>query len=225
VIVAGWVLLALVVPVFPIQRRLAFVPIALVTVVIAGLTFVALNPFLTAHPRGPLPPQIAAVSRLEFGSRVRMLFAHRVNVAREQRVLFPHNALNTPLEKLAVAAVQGFGRFGPFGPRKDDSTKRFDRSQDWGATLWLPWVAAGLVWALARGRRQCAAGEPPTAWAIAVAAVVAALVVTAYLPLAWDRYLLSLQPGSALLAAGVAVAAAEGLAAAMLGRRGRVKGA
>ena len=44
------------------------------------------------------------------------------------------------------------------------------------------------------------------------------LDAAALLPLAWDRYLLSLQPGSALLAAGVAVAAADHLAGA-IGRR------
>ena len=36
--------------------------------------------------------------------------------------------------------------------------------------------------------------------------------MTAYLPLAWDRYLLPLQAGSALLAAGAAAAAADRLA-------------
>jgi len=65
------------------------------------------------------------------------------------------------------------------------------------------------MWAVARGRSQWQSREPPTAWAIAVQALVAALVVTAYLPLAWDRYLLSLQGGSALLAAGVTVAAVD----------------
>jgi hypothetical protein len=211
VIVAAWAVLGLALPGVPMRRRLTFVPAAVVATAVAAATFVALNPFLTAHPRGPLPPPVASVARLDFAARVRMLFVHRVEAARDQVRIFPHNALHTPAEKLAVAAVQGFGRFGPFGPPHSDSTRRFDRRQDGGALLWLPWVAAGLVAAIAHGRRQRAAGAPPTDWAIAVQAVVAALVVTAYLPLAWDRYLLPLQPGSALLAAGLVVAAADRL--------------
>ena len=211
VIVAAWMLMALAMPGFPIRLRLAFAPAALVAAVVAGMTFVALNPFLTAHPNGGLPPPLAGTNRLSFWERARMLIVHRTEQAREQIVMFPHNALKTPVEKLEVAAVQGFGRFGPFGPRHSDSTRRFDWTQDWGATIWLPWVGAGLVWSLAHGRRQYASGAPPTGWAIAVQAVVAAVVVTAYLPLAWDRYLLPLQCGSALLAAGAVVAAADRL--------------
>jgi hypothetical protein len=211
VIVAAWVLLAAALGRFPVRRRLALVPAALVTAVVAGVTFVALNPFLTARPRGELPPHIAAIAELSFWSRARKLVDQRTEVAREQRRGFARYALTTPAEKIEVAAVQGTGRFGPFGPRHSDSTHRFDWSQDRGALVWLPWVACGLVWALVHGRKQYEAGAPPAGWAIAVQAVVAAIVVTAYLPLAWDRYLLPLQPASALLAAGVAVAAADRL--------------
>jgi hypothetical protein len=210
-IVAAWVLLGLVLWRFPIRRRLALVPALLVTSVVALLTFVALNPFLTAHPKGPLPDPIAETARLPFWARAQKLVEHRTQVARDQAREFSHNALNSPIEKIKVAAVQGFGRFGPFGPRHFDSTRRYDWSQDRGALLWIPWVGAGLVWSLRYGRRQWALWAPPTGWAIATQAVVAAAVVTAYLPLAWDRYLLPLQPGSALLAAGVAVAAADRL--------------
>jgi 4-amino-4-deoxy-L-arabinose transferase-like glycosyltransferase len=225
-IVAAWVPLALALPRFPIRRRLLFAPAAIVVAIVAFATFVAFNPFLTARPKGALPPPLAEIARLGFWSRVRFLIDHRTEMARDQIKIFPHNALTTPVEKLKVAAVQGFGRFGAFGPRTYDrlaSTRRFDWRQDWGALIWLPWVGAGLVWTCRHGSRQMAAGLPPTGWAVAVEAVVAALVVTAYLPLAWDRYLLSLQPGSALLAAGVAVAAADRLAGA-IGRRISSKG-
>jgi hypothetical protein len=82
-------------------------------------------------------------------------------------------------------------------------------------------VIAGLLWALAHGYRQWAVGLPPTGWAIAVQAVVALAIVTAYLPLAWDRYLLPLQGGSALLAAGAAASAADRLMSAVARRPGR----
>ena len=53
---------------------------------------------------------------------------------------------------------------------------------------------------------QYRSGRPPTALALVVWAVVAWAVVTVYLPMAWDRYLLPIQSGNALLAA-IAVAA------------------
>lgn len=218
VIVAAWACLTLILPGFPIRRRIAFATDSIVAGAVAAVTFIAFNPFLTADPAGPLPPPLAAIARMGAVSRARLLIVHRTETARDQIRIFAHNALTTPLEKAEVAAVQGFGRFGPFGPRHSDSTRRFDWSQDRGAVLWLPWVGAGLAWALARGRRQWATGAPPTGWAIAVHASVAAFVVTAYLPLAWDRYLLPLQPGSALLAAGVAASSADRLANVLLGR-------
>src|SRR5205814_2037453 len=62
VIVAAWVLVALVLPVLPLGRRLAFAAASLVAAVVAALIFVALNPFLTAHPRAPVPPPLDAIS-------------------------------------------------------------------------------------------------------------------------------------------------------------------
>ena len=112
--------------------------------------------------------------------------------------LFPNDALKTVPDKLKAVAVQGFGRFGPFGPRGwTDSTIRFDWKQDRGALVWLPWVAIGFVLALLRGRNQFRTGQPPASWAIVVEAGLALLIVTAFIPLAWDRYFLSIQPGSA----------------------------
>jgi hypothetical protein len=58
----------------------------------------------------------------------------------------------------------------------------------------------GLVAAFTRGFRQFRVGDPPAAWAVVLQAGVATLVVTAFIPLAWDRYFLSIQPGFALLA-------------------------
>ena len=75
--------------------------------------------------------------------------------------------------------------------------------------VWLPWVAGrGVSGRRPRVARSVEAGEPPTAWAVLVHFAVAFAVVTLYLPMAWDRYLLPIQAPAALLAAGVAVAAA-----------------
>ncbi len=142
---------------------------------------------------------------------MRLLAEHRLAVPRGLKVLFPNDALKTPLDKLKVLVVQGFGRFVPFGPRHSNSTWRYDAAQDWGARVWIASVVAGVPWWLSRGKRQMASGETPTALAILVESSVALAVVTAYLPLPWDRYFLSIQPGSALLAAGATVAAADSL--------------
>ena len=101
-----------------------------------------------------------------------------------------------------MVAVQGFGRFGPLGPPKSDSTRRYDLAQDWGVFLWLPLVADGpgrdrSCWdSASSGRpRRRPAGPWPSGPCLAVA------VVTAYLPMAWDRYQLPIQAPAALLAA------------------------
>lgn len=219
-IVLAWSILAAALPRFG-ARRVTVAGMALLTSATAYATFVPLNPFLTAHPEGGLSEGQAAVARLGLVGRTRYLLDHRRNVSADQQVNFGEYALRTPLAKVEALAVQGFGRFGPFGPVATDSTRRFDWGQDRGALIWAPWVAAGFAWAAIRGRRQYRAGEPPTAWAALVMVVVALAVVTAYLPLAWDRYYLSIQPGAALLAAGVAVAIGDGL----IGRVRRREGA
>ena len=179
---------------------------------VAAATFVALDPYLTAHPSGPLPPAIAELDRATLIERARRLPELRVQVAAEQQDLFPHNALRSPRDKAATALVQGFGRFGLLGPAHSDSTRRYDLSQDWGALFWLPLVLTGALVARAAGRDQRARDEPPMSWALLVHFLVALVVVTTYLPLAWDRYFLSLQAPASLLAAGAVVAGVRRLA-------------
>jgi hypothetical protein len=71
--------------------------------------------------------------------------------------------------------------------------------------IWLPWVALGAVALAIRGKQQRISGRPATAWAVLVQFVVSLAVVTAFLPLAWDRFFLSVQAGACLLAAVAAV--------------------
>lgn len=209
---ASWVFLAAALPHISVRRRLVVAASTAVAGAVAFLVFWALNPFLDARPPGALPGPLAQLAKQNVWERTATLLEHRITVSSSQQKGFPHDALTTLPDKLTAVAVQGFGRFGPLGPAHADSTRRYDWSQDAGAALWLPLVLLGAAWAGWQGRKQLAGGVPPTAWAILLQAVVALLTVTAYLPLAWDRYFLSLQAGSALLAAGVLVAAADALA-------------
>jgi hypothetical protein len=104
-------------------------------------------------------------------------------------------------EKAEVALIQGLGRFGAFGPCRSDSRVRFDRRQDRGVVFWTPLILLGVVESLGLALSQRRAGAPPTGLALLLWALLAWAVVILYLPMAWDRYLLPLQPVNALLAA------------------------
>ncbi len=107
--------------------------------------------------------------------------------------MFPDDALHSIRDRAGVVLVQGFGRFGLFGPRKSDSTRRYDLRQDWGAFFWLPVVLAGVISAIRLGKQQHRQSHAPTGWALVVWSALALLVVTVYLPMAWDRYQLPIQ--------------------------------
>ncbi len=177
----------------------------LVTIV-AGATFVALNPFTRSHPTGPPPPNLMAPLSADQSivGRLEQVVQHRAGVSREAQGQFPHDALATPAAKLIAVVAQGFGRFGPFGPRDHDSLRpmaRVDPTRDRGALLWLPMVLGGLAWCGREGVRQVALGWPPTGWALVVAWLVVVGTVTAFIPLAWDRYFLPIQAVSILVGA------------------------
>ncbi len=178
---------------------------------IACVVFIALNPFMTAHPGGELPPPLRAIADLNAWQRFRLLVAHRSELSAQQQKMFPDDALHTFSDRASVVLVQGFGRFGAFGPGKSDSTRRFDLHQDWGAFLWLPVVLAGAVAAGRLGWQQHRQSRAPTGWALLIWWVLALVVVTAYLPMAWDRYQLPIQSPAALLAALLLASAADGL--------------
>ena len=105
------------------------------------------------------------------------------------------------IDKVKVFAVQGFGRFSPFGPTAANSEVRYDVRQDWGVVFWWPLVLFGLVRSIRMGRDQLRSGIPPTAIALLIWVAVAWIVVAVYLPMAWDRYMLPIQAPNALLAA------------------------
>ena len=178
---------------------------------IAGLigfvTFTILNPFMTAQPTGPLPPPIAKIAQSNLLERAHIVAQHRADVSTLAAKKFPHNALTRLDEKVVAVAIQGYGRFGPLGPSHTDSTKRFDLAQDWGAFLWLPLVAAGLIIQIIKTvsvrseSGKSSATPSPASGALALMVGLALVVVSGFIPLAWDRYYLSIQPGAVLLGA------------------------
>src|SRR5262249_3436246 len=151
----------------------------------------SLNPFLTAHPTGSLPPTVKPAMRDQgLLDRTREVLAHRTGVSDNARRQFPRDALSNPMEKSAFVAVQGFGRFGPLGPPRPVFWKaqpRYDWALDAGAIVWLPIVALGMLLAARSGLSQYREGRPPTAWALLTMSCIALLTVTAFVPLAWDR--------------------------------------
>src|SRR5262249_18987870 len=152
----------------------------------AWLVFVELNPSMTANPAGRLPVRLRYLADMDPWERFLFFVDYRRDMSRSQQRMFSHNALESLGDRAAVVLVQGFGRFGPLGPSKSDSERRYDLAQDYGVVIWLPLVLAGLAATLALGRCQRSRGAMPTAWALAVWAGLALAVVTAYLPMAWD---------------------------------------
>jgi hypothetical protein len=200
-IVVGWAAIAWAMPGLSVARKAGISAAMIMTIVTALAVSVVLNPFLTARPGGSLSSLARDISNL--GLRDRFLFQvdHRVWMSSSQQKEMSHNALYTLSERAKVMVVQGFGRFGPLGPSESDSTVRFDYHQDWGIFGWAPLVLYGLVESIRLALSQIRSSRPPTGAALILWAAVAWTVVTLYLPMAWDRYLLPIQSGNALLGA------------------------
>lgn len=203
---AAWCTLGLILPGRGWTNKTALAVAAAAAAALASILFVALNPFMYAHPAASLAADSARLERMDPWERFRFQMDLRTRVAAGQQQIFPHNALVEPIEKVKTTAVQGFGRFGPLGKHGWSSTEktseqRYAWSQDWGALVWGPLVGLGFIAAFRLGRRQLARGEPPTGWITVIWAVVTFGVVAVYIPLAWDRYLLPIQGVSSLLAA------------------------
>jgi hypothetical protein len=185
-----------------LQAMVRYAAMAILSGVVALAMFVVLDPFLTAHPKRPTSGHLAKIDEMGMVSRANLMTRLRLDVAAGQKERFAHNAMNSAFDKLSTTAVQGFGRFGPLGPSRTDSEKRYDWVQDWGAVVWLPLVFSCCIWAGLEGRSQWKRGEPSTAWAVLLHLAIAIGVVTSYLPLAWDRYFLPIQAPSILLVSG-----------------------
>lgn len=213
-VLTAWCGLALALGGVPGRRRGLVMLATALAGAAAFAVFVALNPFLTAGGKGPVAAELWPIAERGVIGRCAELIRHRMSVPRNQQELFPHNALTSLDAKTRAIAVQGFGRFGPLGRQRYDaigqrwwfdSTRRYDWRQDAGAVIWLPLVVAGAVVLARRGREQSALGQPPTATALLVQTLVTLVTVTWFLPLAWDRFFLSLQPGSCLLASAAVI--------------------
>lgn len=200
-IVACWTMIGLLAPGIHWPRRLLIVSGSATTLAATIVVFVALNPFMTARPKGPVPPEARQIVDANPWQRLLFQVRHRVKLSEYQQKTFPHDALRSLADRSAVVAVQGFGRFGLFGPAMSDSTARFDLKQDWAAVLWTPLVLIGMAASISLGQRQWRAAEPPTGIALLTWAATTWMVVTVYIPMAWDRYLLPIQGVNALLAA------------------------
>jgi 4-amino-4-deoxy-L-arabinose transferase-like glycosyltransferase len=196
-----WSILGIALPGVALTRKLILSAGTFLAIVAAWLVFLELNPTMTSRPAGRLPADLQALAEMGPWDRFRFLIDHRRRVSRAQQHAFSHNAVYTLDESAKVVAVQGFGRFGPFGPSKSDSLRRYDLAQDWGAICWLPLVLAGSIVSIRLGLKQFRAEKPPMGWAVAGWASLAVIVVTAYLPMAWDRYQMPIQAPAALLAA------------------------
>jgi len=208
-LIVVWAWLALAAVSMPIRwrDRTAWLLLAASIGAVSLGVFVGLNPFVSARPRnlGGVPLMAPVAPNQSISARLKQVVSHRVEVSRVAKAAFPRDALTTPTAKLSVLFVQGFGRFGPLGPPHSDSTRRYDLRQDWGAILWLPLVVAGLFRCVHTGREKLASGQFPDSWAVAVLFLVCMLTVGTFLPLAWDRYFLSIQAGSVLLASSAIV--------------------
>ncbi len=200
-VVTSWVGFASIAPRLAVSRKLEMVAAALALTCIAFGVFIALNPAMTARPTGHLEGDKLALAKEDPLQRFGEMIALRLKTSRHQQKSFSHNALPRMGDKVGVVAVQGFGRFSPFGPAESNSEIRYDLRQDWGAFFWWPLVVFGAFQSFRLGREQLRSGQPPTAIALLIWASVAWAVVAVYLPMAWDRYLLPIQAPNALLAA------------------------
>jgi hypothetical protein len=212
VIIAAWSGLAMITSGLEVSRKLVIAGQSIMAYIVALAVAVGLNPFMTAHPRVLVANDQTELAQMNVWERFDFQVKHRLKLSDNQKRQFPDDALFSLADKVKVVAVQGFGRFGPFGPSDSDSTVRFDLRQDWGAIIWVPTVLLGLVVSIRMGLYQYQSGQAPTAVAVLIWAAVAWVVVTLYLPMAWNRYLLPIQSGNALLAALAAEAVWDRLA-------------
>ena len=214
IVLGAWCAMGALMPAMALRTRLAFSFGAALSLGATASTMLALNPTLTCHPRGELDRKPAARAGHGALDRFGDMVKYRLDTVAGQREMkkFYRDIVRGPVQKAAVFAVQGFGRFGPFGPSQSNSEVRYDLKQDWGSLLWWPLILLGMIRSFHLGRRQLRDGRPPTAFALLIWTLTSWAVVGTYIPLAWDRYFLPIQAPDALVAA-------VGLSALWEGRR------
>jgi 4-amino-4-deoxy-L-arabinose transferase-like glycosyltransferase len=211
-IVVGWLGMAWLAQEVSWVRKIAITALTIVTIAMAVATLVALNPYLTAHPRltayqsRNLSPEGRALLAENPWQRFQAQLKLRGETSNHQRATFHDDALFRVPDRAKVLLVQGLGRFGPLGPAESDSTVRFQIRQDWGLIVWAPLIVFGLLESVRLARAQLKTRQAPTGAALLIWVAVPWIVLAAYLPMAWDRYQLPLQTGHALLGGMAAVA-------------------
>jgi 4-amino-4-deoxy-L-arabinose transferase-like glycosyltransferase len=213
--VAAWVGLASLLPEVRWTRKLAVAVGAAAFVLVAIAIVLVGNPTLTVQPKVVLGPAEAEFARQGPAGRFLAMWQHRRDLSTMQQEFYPIYAMKGLGPKARVTVVQGFGRFSPFGPKHSHQPALYDWEQDRWGLLWLPWVLLGAIGALRAGLRQLRAGEPPTAWAVVGSSVLVLSCVVLYIPLAWDRYLLPIQPWNALLAGWALIASLDRIRSAL----------
>ncbi len=84
----GWTCLAMALAGVSVAARLGLSAGTGAAIVTAAAVFVALNPFMTAHPAGHLPAPLRAIAELGPWQRFRFLVEHRGRVSSEQQEMF-----------------------------------------------------------------------------------------------------------------------------------------
>jgi 4-amino-4-deoxy-L-arabinose transferase-like glycosyltransferase len=206
-IIATWCAAGILVPCLMVRRKLAMSAGAALAISLTVVTYVAFNPALTARPTVRINPFFAERSSQGPWRRFTEMIKYRLesSAGQQDMLKFKRDTFKSPVDKVEVFAVQGFGRFGPLGPARSNSEVRYQLAQHWGLVLWWPMVIIGVVETIRQGRSQLAGCQAPTAQALLLWAAVSWIIVAAYIPLAWDRYLLPIQaPNSGLVAVAMA---------------------
>ena len=216
IVLGALCLLALFASCVPWYQRICFPCAALIAFgVTAGLWF-ALNPYLTAHPKGTPPADLMGEASPDQSilERFQYMLRHRVEVSRQAQSTFPHDALPGPVDKVIAVVIQGYGRFGPLGRWDHNSMvpyPHFSWQRDFGACFWVPCVLAGFVLLSWQGLAQYRANLPPSGWAVVLWFSLTTLTVLFFIPLAWDRYYLPVQAPAIVLGSCTLVRIWEGL--------------
>ena len=138
---SAWCLLGLVFPGLPSSASSCWPPAPPLRSWPPGSSFLALNPFMTAHPTGRLPAAAQEIAEMGAWQRFEFLIEHRRQVSATSSGVLAQRLAH------AARAGQGGRRPGLWPVRAAGSEQvGFDRQirlgQDWGAFLWLPLVVA-----------------------------------------------------------------------------------